>query len=111
MLLEEDMKGADMKKNKNLILSSFFMFAISLACLITESYAWFSMTGSVEVTGPEFKASAPENLQISNDGNTWASSITVDLYKNGIEFLKFSSRQSSLYKDIDNNHILYRRYK
>ena len=65
MLLEEDMKGADMKKNKNLILSSFFMFAISLACLITESYAWFSMTGSVEVTGPEFKASAPENLQIS----------------------------------------------
>ena len=31
------------------------MFAISLACLITASYAWFSMTGSVEVTGPNLK--------------------------------------------------------
>ena len=99
MLLEEDMKGADMKKNKNLILSSFFMFAISLACLITESYAWFSMTGSVEVTGPEFKASAPENLQISNDGNTWASSITVDLYKKD----DFKISPASSYTGIDNN--------
>ncbi|WP_448902479.1 hypothetical protein [Eubacterium sp.] len=68
-----------MKNNKNLIMSSFFMFAISLVCLMTASYAWFSMAGSVEVHSPEFSASAPENLQISSDGENWASSISVNL--------------------------------
>lgn len=68
-----------MKSNKNLIMSSFFMFAISLVCLMTASYAWFSMAGSVEVHSPEFSASAPENLQISSDGENWASSISVNL--------------------------------
>ena len=68
-----------MKSNKNLIMSSFFMFAISLVCLMTASYAWFSMAGSVEGHSPEFSASAPENLQISSDGENWASSISVSL--------------------------------
>lgn len=68
-----------MKSNKNLIMSSFFMFAISLVCLMTASYAWFSMAGLVEVHSPEFSASAPENLQISSDGENWASSISVNL--------------------------------
>lgn len=67
------------KNNKNLIMSSFLMFAISLVCLITASYAWLSMSDSASVSSPEFTASAPENMQISSDAETWASSIEVDL--------------------------------
>lgn len=86
-----------MKNNKNLIMSSFFMFAISLVCLVTASYAWFSMAGSVEAHTPEFKASAPENLQISSDGENWASSISVNL--GSAEELKINPASS--YTGID----------
>lgn len=91
-----------MKKNKNLILSSFFMFAISLVCLITASYAWFSMTGSVEVTSPEFTASAPDNLQIAwkNERDIWtewATKVNVKLSQND----RFKLMPASSYTGFD----------
>lgn len=66
-------------KQKNKAAGAFAMLIVSALSLMVASYAWFSMAGSVTAKTPDFSASAPENLQISSDGQSWASAINVNL--------------------------------
>ena len=62
-----------MKKKKNKLLSAFLMLLLSMALLATSTYAWFTMSKEVSVTGMQVVATLPENLQISLGAITNAS--------------------------------------
>lgn len=66
-------------KQKNKIFSALMLLVVSALSLFMASYAWLTMAASVSTEVPEFRASAPNNLEISNDKAHWSQYITVNL--------------------------------
>lgn len=49
----------------------------SFAMLATASYAWYSMNTKADATGMELKTTAPTNMLISTDAQTWKNGSTT----------------------------------
>lgn len=62
-------------KNK-LVLASLALL-VSAITLIAASYAWFTMNDTVYATGLQLTAATPAIVEISLDGDTWGSSVTL----------------------------------
>lgn len=62
-------------KNK-LVLASLALL-VSAITLIAASYAWFTMNDTVYATGLQLTAATPAIVEISSDGETWGSSVTL----------------------------------
>jgi len=62
-------------KNK-LVLASLALL-VSAITLIAASYAWFTMNNTVYATGLQLTAATPAIVEISLDGDTWGSSVTL----------------------------------
>jgi hypothetical protein len=73
------MKKNEKKKTNKKLLSAFGMFMLSGAMLGTATYAWFTMSREVEVTGIKMTATVPEDLQIS------AGDITAEKFLNATD--------------------------
>lgn len=72
--------GSKQKKRRNGkdIRNAFVMLCVTVAMMSTATYAWFTMTDSPTVEGLKMTAASSGGLELSNDGSTWSSAITVD---------------------------------
>jgi hypothetical protein len=77
MIMKNSKKNSPMKK----IIPSACMLAISAAMLSTSTYAWFSMSDTVSVTGMKLQATANEGLVITDRvaKTSWTTSKTVTM--------------------------------
>ena len=69
--------GRRNRKSKRKLNSMLMMLLLTAVFMIVSTYAWFSANREVALTGITAKVSAAEGLQISIDGENWASSIEV----------------------------------
>jgi hypothetical protein len=82
-----------MKNNKKKFSSAFLMLLVSIAMLGTSTYAWFTMSKEVSVTGMQVTATAPEDMQISlgtiytSTGGTTASTSLQYSLSSGTGYL------------------------
>ncbi len=66
------------RKSKRRMNSMFLSLLLTALLLIMSTYAWFTANRQVQINTITAKVSAAEGLQISLDGKTWKTSITVD---------------------------------
>lgn len=76
-------KNTNNSNNKNVsarrkLIPAIAMLATSAAMLSTSTYAWFTMSKEVEVTGINMTATVPENLQVSVGTITSGKSLNDD---------------------------------
>ena len=69
--------GRRSRKSKRRMNSLFLALLLTAVMLIMSTYAWFSANRVVTIDGITAKVSAAEGLQISLDGEHWASTIDV----------------------------------
>lgn len=106
------MKKTNAKKK---LIPAAAMLAISAAMLSTATYAWFTMSKSVTVTGMQVKAEAEKGLLVINELDTdspanWNTSATAS-YNTVVPLLPTSTdnvtdwyyKQSSQYNDAEAN--------
>ena len=65
------------RNSKRRLNSLFMMLLLTGMLLVTSTYAWFSANKTVSLEGINAKVVAAEGLQISLDGENWASTIQV----------------------------------
>ena len=70
--------GRRSRKTKKRLNSMLMALLLTAVMLVMSTYAWFSANRTVSITGLTAKVSAAEGLQISLDGATWGSSVTVN---------------------------------
>jgi len=70
--------GRRSRKSKRRMNSLFMALLLTAVMLIMSTYAWFSANRVVTIDGITAKVSAAEGLQISLDGSSWSSSVTVN---------------------------------
>ena len=70
--------GRRSRRSKRKLNSMLLALLLSAVMLIMSTYAWFSANRTVSIEGITAKVSAAEGLQISLDGATWSSSVTVN---------------------------------
>ena len=66
------------RNSKRRLNSLFMMLLLTGMLLVTSTYAWFSANKEVALEGINAKVVAAEGLQISLDGESWASKITIN---------------------------------
>lgn len=66
------------RKSRRKLNSLFMVLLLTGMLLLASTYAWFSANRVVELNGINAKVSAAEGLQISLDGKTWQSKITIN---------------------------------
>ena len=66
------------RRSKRKLNSLFMMVLLTGMLLLSSTYAWFSANKEVELNGINAKVVAAEGLQISLDGETWSSKITLN---------------------------------
>lgn len=66
------------RRSRRKLNSLFMVLLLTGMLLLASTYAWFSANRVVELNGINAKVSAAEGLQISLDGKTWQSKITID---------------------------------
>ena len=66
------------RKSKRRLNSLFMMLLLTGMLLVTSTYAWFSANKEVTLEGINAKVVAAEGLQISLDGESWSSKITIN---------------------------------
>ena len=68
-------------KARHKLIPAIIMLIVAAITMSTASYAWFTMSNRVEVTGVELTVVAPTNILIRNEGldapNPFLSSVTV----------------------------------
>ena len=69
--------GRRSRKSKRRMNSLFLTLILTAIMLIMSTYAWFSANRQVEITGITAKVRAAEGLQISLDGISWDTSVTI----------------------------------
>ncbi|SEF79275.1 hypothetical protein SAMN04487934_103170 [Eubacterium ruminantium] len=81
----------DKKKSSKKIAAAFSMFALSAAMLGTATYAWFTMSREVELTGIQMTATVPSDLQIAlgeiadgSEANSLAKSTSYLVSSNNV---------------------------
>ena len=70
--------GRRSRKSKRKMNSMLLALLLTAVMLVMSTYAWFSANRTVAIEGITAKVSAAEGLQISLDGATWGSSVTVN---------------------------------
>lgn len=66
------------RRSKRKLNSLFMMVLLSGMLMLSSTYAWFSANKEVALEGINAKVVAAEGLQISLDGEAWASKITIN---------------------------------
>lgn len=66
------------RRSKRKLNSLFMMLLLTGMLLLSSTYAWFSASRDVELNGINAKVVAAEGLQISLDGESWSSKITIN---------------------------------
>ena len=66
------------RRSKRKLNSLFMMVLLTGMLLLSSTYAWFSANKEVALEGINAKVVAAEGLQISLDGESWGSRITVN---------------------------------
>ncbi|HPB17319.1 MAG TPA: hypothetical protein PK870_06685, partial [Clostridia bacterium] len=65
-------------KARHKLIPAIIMLIVAAITMSTASYAWFTMSNRVEVTGVELTVVAPTNILIRNEGlGAFLSSVTV----------------------------------
>lgn len=70
--------GRRSRKSKRRMNSLFMTLLLTALMLIMSTYAWFSANRQVEINGITAKVRAAEGLQISLDGVSWDTAVTVN---------------------------------
>ena len=70
--------GRRSRKSKRRMNSLFMTLLLTAIMLIMSTYAWFSANRQVEINGITAKVRAAEGLQISLDGISWDTAVTVN---------------------------------
>ena len=70
--------GRRSRKSKRKLNSMLLALLLTAVMLVMSTYAWFSANRTVSIEGITAKVSSAEGLQISLDGATWNSSVTVN---------------------------------
>lgn len=73
--------GRRSRKSKRRMNSLFLTLVLTAIMLIMSTYAWFSANRQVEINGITAKVRAAEGLQISLDGISWDTAVTIDKAK------------------------------
>jgi hypothetical protein len=63
-------------KRSKMLLSSIAMLLVALVALGSATFAWYSITRTVNASDLTVKASTPGGLQISDDNSTWSDHVT-----------------------------------
>lgn len=71
------------RRSKRKLNSLFMMILLTGMLLLSSTYAWFSANKEVALEGINAKVVAAEGLQISLDGESWSSKITIN--KNALQ--------------------------
>lgn len=66
------------RRSKRKLNSLFMMLLLTGMLLLSSTYAWFSANKEVALEGINAKVVAAEGLQISLDGESWSSKITIN---------------------------------
>ena len=66
------------RKSKRRLNSLFMVLLLTGMLLLSSTYAWFSANKQVALEGINAKVVAAEGLQISLDGESWSSKITIN---------------------------------
>ena len=66
------------RRSKRKLNSLFMTLLLTGMLLLTSTYAWFSANKEVTLEGINAKVVAAEGLQISLDGESWSSKITIN---------------------------------
>lgn len=69
--------GRRSRKSKRRMNSLFMALLLTAVMLIMSTYAWFSANRQVEINGITAKVRAAEGLQISLDGISWDTAVTI----------------------------------
>lgn len=70
--------GRRSRRSKRKLNSLFMALLLTGMLLLSSTYAWFSANKEVELNGINAKVVAAEGLQISLDGESWSSKITLN---------------------------------
>ncbi len=65
-------------KMRNKLIPAIAMLAVSAVTLTTASYAWFTMSKEVSVTGIQLQATAPDNVLIAMASTTSSGNTTTN---------------------------------
>lgn len=90
--------------NKSKVVSALAMLLVSAVALSSASYAWFTMSKEVSVTGIKLSATAPDNVLITTNGydvtkiDSYKSSIAIESDNSLNEVLK-----TGVGKNLQNN--------
>ncbi len=66
------------RRSKRKLNSLFMTLILTAMLLLSSTYAWFSANKEVALEGINAKVVAAEGLQISLDGESWSSKITIN---------------------------------
>ena len=66
------------RRSRRKLNSLFMVLVLTGMLLLSSTYAWFSANKVVTLKGINAKVAAAEGLQISLDGETWSSEITIN---------------------------------
>lgn len=83
--------------NKSKVVSALAMLLVSAVALSSASYAWFTMSKEVSVTGIKLSATAPDNVLITTNGYDVTK---IDSYKSSIEIDNANAKDEILKKGV-----------
>lgn len=108
-------KNTNNSNNKNVsarrkLIPAVAMLATSAAMLSTSTYAWFTMSKEVEVTGINMTATVPDNIQISLGYGQKTGALTAIGSNDGMKLVK-APENNDMSEDWSNNVAFYDYYK
>ncbi|MDD6826581.1 MAG: hypothetical protein PUE12_10845 [Oscillospiraceae bacterium] len=95
---------------KRKLIPAVAMLATSAAMLSTSTYAWFTMSKEVEVTGINMTATVPDNIQISLGYGQKTGALTAIGSNDGMKLVK-APENNDMSEDWSNNVAFYDYYK
>ena len=108
-------KNTNNSNNKNIsarrkLIPAVAMLATSAAMLSTSTYAWFTMSKEVEVTGINMTATVPDNIQLSLGYGQKTGALTAIGSNDGMKLVK-APENNDMSEDWSNNVAFYDYYK
>lgn len=95
---------------KRKLIPAVAMLATSAAMLSTSTYAWFTMSKEVEITGINMTATVPDNIQISLGYGQKTGALTAIGSNDGMKLVK-APENNDMSEDWSNNVAFYDYYK
>lgn len=104
-------KGKIKSRSKRSLLATGLVCLALLSTVATATYAWFSINTTVTVGVSSLTAVTGDNIEISDDGTSWGSSVSLtlddldstvtDISGNGKEFYNKSGHASTDFVEFD----------